>query len=235
MVLLGIFEQHPITCRRSCEQLDCPCWERINGARIVLIIFVSLGVDFQDERGGSRSMLLSEPSNLSSWEESNPVRRLIIPVLDGDGEVGGATVIIEDVPLRGLPRLRPLEALMLELSLQLVDLRVSCRSLLASLTLRLVDGGNETLRDIHDGFRVLLVDVEDGGGSAGRDWWCRGGRSGASRSGGTGLVRRGDGVVRHLVALRVVIGAVKDLAEVGMFASMRGVKPGVLAEEEKDA
>jgi hypothetical protein len=45
MVLLGIFEQHPVTCCWSCEQLDRPCWERINGAWIVLIIFVSLGVD----------------------------------------------------------------------------------------------------------------------------------------------------------------------------------------------
>jgi hypothetical protein len=186
--LLSIFEQHPVTCRRSCEQLDRPRWERINGARIVLIIFVSLGVDLRDERGGSKSMLLSEPSNLSSGEELDPVSGLVVPILDGDGEVGGSTVIIEDVPLRGLPLLRPLEVLMLELSLQLVDSRVSCRSLLASLTLRLVDGGNETLRDIHDGFGVLLIDLEDGGGSAGRDRRCSDGRSEASRSVGMGLV-----------------------------------------------
>jgi hypothetical protein len=120
-------------------------------------------------------MLFSEPSNLSSGEESDPVSGLVIPILDGDGEVGGLTVIIEDVPLRGLPRLRPLEALMLKLSLQLVDSQVSCRSLLALLTLRLVDGGNETLHNVHDGFGVLLIDLEDGGGSVGRDRWCSGG------------------------------------------------------------
>jgi hypothetical protein len=133
-------------------------------------------------------MLLSEPSNLSSGEESDPVSGLVVPILDGDGEIGSATVIVEDVPFRGLPRLRLLEVLMLELSLQLVDSRISCRSLLASLTLRLVDGGNETLCDIHDGFGVLLIGVEDGGGSAGGDRWCGGGRSGASRGVAAGFV-----------------------------------------------
>jgi hypothetical protein len=77
---------------------------------------------------------------------------------------------------------------MLELSLQLVDSRVSCRSLLASLTLRLMDGGNETLHDVHDGFGVLLIDLENGSSSVGRDRWCSGGRSEASRSVGAGLV-----------------------------------------------
>jgi hypothetical protein len=175
VVLLDVFEQHPVTCRRPSEQLDRPCRERINGARIVLCIFVSVSMDLGDERGGSRSMLLREPSNLSSGEESDPVRGLVVPILNGDDEAGGAVVVVKDKPVWSLSGLRPLEALMLELGLQLVDSRVSCRSLLASLTLRLLDGGNETLCDIHDGFRVLLIDVEDGGGRAGRDWWCRGG------------------------------------------------------------
>jgi hypothetical protein len=161
----------------------------------VLSIFVSVRVDLEDERGGSRSMLLSEPSNLSSWEEADPMHGLEVPILNGDDEVGGPVIVVMDKPIGGLPGLWYLEAFMLELSLQLSDSCISYLSLLASLTLRLLDSGNKALHDTHDSFGVLLVNGEDGGGGAGRDWWCRGGRSEGSRGVGTGLIGCGNGVV----------------------------------------
>jgi hypothetical protein len=125
----------------------------------VLWIFVSVSVDFGDERGGSRSMLLREPSNLSSGEESDPVRGLVVPILNGDDKVGGAVVVVEDESVRSLPGLRHLEALMLELSLQFSDARVSYLSFFASLSLSFMDAGNESLCDVHNGFGVLLVEL----------------------------------------------------------------------------
>jgi hypothetical protein len=188
VVLLDVLEQHPVTCRRPSEQLDCPCRERINGARIVLCIFVSVSMDLGDKRGGSRSMLLREPSNLSSGEESDPVRGLVVPILNGDNKAGGAVVVVKDEPVRSLSGSRHLEALMLELSLQFSDVRVSCLSLLASFSLSFMDAGNESLCDVHNGFGIFLVELEDDGGGAGRDRWCGGGRSEGSGRTGVGLI-----------------------------------------------
>jgi hypothetical protein len=111
VVLLNVFEQHPICRCRSCEQLDCPRWQRINGTWVVVAVFVSVSVDLRDVWGGSRSMLLREPSNLSSWEESDPVSGLVVPILNGDNKVGGAVVCIEDESIWSLLCLH-LEALL---------------------------------------------------------------------------------------------------------------------------
>jgi hypothetical protein len=181
----------------------------------VLTIFISVSVDFGDKRGGSRSILLSKPSNLSSWEESHPVSGLVVPILNGDNKVGGMVICIEDKSIRSLLGLH-LEALLVELSLQFSNLRVSYLFLRPLLTLRLTDAGNEPLHDIHDGFGVLLVEGEDGGGSAGRERWCRDGRSDSGRGAGGGLVRHIDGVVRHSGSVGVVVGTQVIFAEPGV-------------------
>src|SRR5450756_489776 len=91
-------------------------------------VFFSLCVDLADKGGGSGNASFREPSNLSSWEESDPVSGLVVPILNGDNKVGGVVLAVADEAVWSLPRLRALEAFMLELSLQLVDSRISCLS-----------------------------------------------------------------------------------------------------------
>jgi hypothetical protein len=200
---------------------------------VVFVVFFSLCVDLADKGGGSGNTTFREPSNLSSWEESDPVSGLVVPILNGDNKVGGAVFAIEDEAVWSLPRLWALEAFMLKLSFQLADSRISCLSFRALLTLRLMDGGNEPLRDIHDGFGVLLVDGKDSCGSAGRDRLGGDGGPNDRRHIDEGWVIAD--VDRHSRSVGVVVRARVVFAEVGVLANVREVKRGVEAKEEKVA
>jgi hypothetical protein len=150
-------------------------------------------------------------------------------------KLGARLLLLRTYPSGDFPRLQPLDALMLELSLQLLDACISCLSFRPSLNLSFVDASNESLCDVHNGFGVLLVELEDGGGGSGREQWCRGGQPEGGRGVGVGLIGGSNRVVRHLGSLRVMVRARELSIEVGVFASVRGFKRRVLAKEEEDA
>src|ERR1700678_2407389 len=109
-------------------------------------------------------MTLGEPRDPTVRELFYPPRRLVVPILNGDDEVGGPLLDVEHVPLWCvLPWLGTGQRLF-EPDLLRGHLLAPPVGLSAVVSLPLTDGGDEPLGDMHEGDGVVWLQLEANGG-----------------------------------------------------------------------
>jgi hypothetical protein len=174
-----------ISCAESGKKVQNPWVEGKDSCVIVVVVgaMVVSCIQLSHVEGIGREILLWVASSVAVGELFDPICGLEVAILDGDDEVRSLAVIISNVSFRYLLG-ELVGQIPFCLPLQMSDpLCVSGVFSLVVLPLLSSDGFNEPLDDLHDGFRVVDVELEGGCGSSRRD-----GSRGINPGGGRGLI-----------------------------------------------